>query len=150
LLLKIYTDGASRNNPGHAGIGIVIYDENNFIVKTYKEYIGKATNNQAEYTALIRAVEQLKKLEEKEKIKADSIEFYADSELLVNQINFDYRVKDPDLALLNNKFHVLMKKLNKPYRILHIERAKNSNADLLANKAIDSKLKKRSTPATAD
>jgi ribonuclease HI len=142
LLLKIYTDGASRNNPGHAGIGIVIYDENNFIVKTYKEYIGKATNNQAEYTALIKSVEQVKKLVEKEGIKADSIEFYSDSELLVNQINFDYRVKDPDLALLNNKFHVLMKKLNKPYRILHIERGKNSNADLLANKAIDTKLKK--------
>ena len=151
-LLKIYTDGASRNNPGHAGIGIVIYDENNFIVKTYKEYIGKATNNQAEYTALIKAVEQLKKLvefsksrlggKEKEEIKADSLEFYSDSELLVNQINFDYRVKDPDLALLNNKFHVLMKKLNKPYRIFYIERGKNSNADLLANKAIDSKLRK--------
>ena len=141
-LLKIYTDGASRNNPGHAGIGIVIYDENNFIVKTYKEYIGKATNNQAEYTALIKSVEQVKKLVEKEGIEADSIEFYSDSELLVNQINFDYKVKDPDLALLNNKFHVLMKKLNKPYRILHIERGKNSNADMLANKAIDSKLKK--------
>ena len=142
MLLKIYIDGASRNNPGHAGIGIVIYDENNFIVKTYKEYIGKATNNQAEYSALIKSVEQVKKLVEKEGIKADSIEFYSDSELLVNQINFDYRVKDPDLALLNNKFHALMKKLNKPYRILHIERGKNSNADLLANKAIDSKLKK--------
>jgi ribonuclease HI len=152
LLLKIYTDGASRNNPGHAGIGIVIYDENNFIVKTYKEYIGKATNNQAEYMALIKSVELVMKFvefsksrlggKEKEGIKADSIEFYSDSELLVNQINFDYKVKDPDLALLNNKFHVLMKKLNKPYRILHIERGKNSNADLLANKAIDTKLKK--------
>lgn len=152
-LLKIFTDGASRNNPGHSGIGIVIYDENNFIVRTYKEYIGKATNNQAEYIALIKSVEQVKKLVEPSKsrlggkkdegIKPDFIEFYSDSELLVNQINFDFRVKDSDLALLNIKFHVLIKKLKVPYSILYIERAKNSTADKLANAAIDSKLKKR-------
>jgi len=107
-LLKIFTDGASRNNPGHAGIGIAIYDENNFIVKTYKEYIGKATNNQAEYIALIKCTEQVKKLGKDEGLKPDFIEFYSDSELLVNQINFDYKVKDADLALLNNNqnFHL--------------------------------------------
>jgi ribonuclease HI len=134
--IEVYTDGASRNNPGHAGIGIVIYDENNFIIRTYKEYIGQATNNQAEYRALIKSVELIRKLD------FDRVEFYSDSELLVNQINYDYRLNEPELALLNNKFHVLMKKLGKPYSISHVERGKNKNADMLANKAIDSRVRK--------
>ena len=73
----------------------------------------------------------------------ESIEFYSDSELIVNQINFEYRVKEPELALLNNKFPVLAKKLNKPYSVFYIERSKNKNADKLANMAIDSKFKKQ-------
>jgi len=145
--IKVFTDGASRGNPGHSGIGIVIYDVNDFILKTYKEYIGETTNNQAEYIALIKSLEQIKKLQDEmlpsngEEI--DSIEFYSDSELIVNQINFEYRVKEPELALLNNKFHVLAKKLNKPYSVFYIERSKNKTADKLANMAIDSRLKKQ-------
>lgn len=140
MKIKVYTDGASRNNPGHAGIGIVIYDENDFIIRTYKEYIGLATNNQAEYRALIKSVGLLKGLVPK--YSGERVEFYSDSELLVNQINFDYRVKEPELALLNNKFHVLMKKLGKPFSISHVNRGKNKNADMLANKAIDKKVKR--------
>lgn len=139
--IKVYTDGASRNNPGHAGIGIVIYDENDFIIRTYKEYIGQATNNQAEYQALIKSIELIKKLD------FDKVEFYSDSELLVNQVNYDYRVKEPKLALLNNKFHVLMKKLGKPYSISHVERRKNKNADMLANRAIDKKVRRKNVAA---
>ena len=139
--IKVFTDGASRGNPGHSGIGITVYDENDFIIKTYKEYLGEATNNQSEYKALVKSLDVIKKLIDKNEAEFDEIEFYSDSELMVNQINFDYRVKEPDLALLNNKFHVLMKKLNKPYKILYIERAKNKNSDRLANIAIDNKLK---------
>jgi ribonuclease HI len=137
----VFTDGASRGNPGHSGIGITVYDENNFIIKTYKEYIGEATNNQAEYKALVKSIEVIKKLIEENEAGYNEIEFYSDSELMVNQVKFDYRVKEPDLALLNNKFHVLIKKLNKPYKIFNIERAKNKNSDRLANIAIDNKLK---------
>ena len=140
--IKVFTDGASRNNPGHAGIGVTIYDENNFILKTYKEYIGEATNNQAEYGALVKSLEVIKKMIENNEADIDEIEFYSDSELMVNQINFDYRVKEPDLAVLNNKFHVLIKKLNKPYKIYYISRDKNKNSDRLANKAIDEKVTK--------
>ena len=139
--IKVFTDGASRGNPGHSGIGITVYDENNFIIKTHKEYLGEATNNQAEYKALLKSLDVIKKLIEENEAEFDEIEFYSDSELMVNQINFDYRVKEPDLALLNNKFHVLMKKLNKPYKIFYIERAKNKNSDRLANIAIDNKLR---------
>lgn len=139
--IKVFTDGASRNNPGHSGIGITVYDENDFIIITFKEYIGIATNNQAEYKALIKSIEVIKKFLVEKDAEFDEIEFYSDSELIVNQIKFDYRVKEPDLALLNNKFHVLIKKLNKPYKIFYIERAKNKNSDRLANIAIDNKLK---------
>jgi ribonuclease HI len=136
--IKVFTDGASRGNPGHSGIGITIYDENDFILRTYKEYIGKATNNQAEYLALIKGIELVKKLKESgENAEFDSIEFYSDSELVISQLNFNFRVKEPELALLNNKFHVLAKKLNKPFSVNYIERSKNKNSDRLANLAID-------------
>lgn len=138
--IKVFTDGASRGNPGNAGIGIIIYDENDFILRTYKEYLGETTNNQAEYRALLKSIDLIKKLEANIQVTFDRIEFYSDSELLVNQINFDYQTKDPELAVLNSKFHVLSKKLNKPYVISHIDRAKNKNADKLANIAIDDKL----------
>lgn len=139
--VKVFTDGASRGNPGHSGIGITIYDENNFIIKTYFEYLGEATNNQAEYKALVKSLDVLKKMLEDNEADFDEIEFYSDSELMVNQVNFDFRVKEPDLALLNNKFHVAAKKLNKAYKIFYIERSKNKNSDMLANTAIDRKLK---------
>jgi ribonuclease HI len=139
--VKVFTDGASRGNPGHSGIGITVYDENDFIIKTYMEYLGEATNNQAEYKALIKSVDVLKKMLSDNEADFDEIEFYSDSELMVNQANFDFRVKEPDLALLNNKFHVTVKKLNKPWKIFYIERAKNKNSDKLANTAIDRKLK---------
>jgi len=136
----VFTDGASRGNPGHSGIGIVVYDENNFILSTHKEYIGTATNNQAEYKAVIKSLDILKKLR-KNGIEFDKVEFYSDSELIVNQVNFLYETKEPELALLNNKFQVKAKKLGKSYSIHHIERSKNKNADKLANLAIDSKHK---------
>jgi ribonuclease HI len=140
--IKVFTDGASRGNPGHSGIGITVYDENDFIIETYKEYLGEGTNNQAEYKALIKSLEVIKKMISDGEAEFDNIEFYADSELIVNQINFDYRIKEPDLALLNNKFHVMIKKLDKPFKIFYIERAKNKNSDRLANIAIDTKLGK--------
>jgi ribonuclease HI len=140
--IKVFTDGASRGNPGHSGIGITVYDENDFIIETYKEYIGKGTNNQAEYKALIKSLGIIKKMIAEGEKEFDEIEFYSDSELMVNQINFDFRIKEPDLGLLNNKFHVMIKKLDKPFKIFYIERAKNKNSDRLANVAIDTKLGK--------
>jgi ribonuclease HI len=139
--IQVFIDGASRGNPGHSGIGIVIYDENNFILRTYKEYIGEATNNQAEYRAILKSLDIIKKFRTNIEVDFDFVEFYSDSELIVNQINFDFQAKDPDLALLNNKFHVIIKKLNIPYTVSHIDRSKNKNADKLANLAIDRKIK---------
>lgn len=136
-IIKVYTDGASRGNPGKAAIGVILYDENNFILKSYNEYLGEATNNQAEYKALLKSTELIKKLIDSGEKDFDKIEFYADSELMVKQINFDYQVKEPHLAVLNNLFHVRMKKLGKKYTISHIDRELNKAADRLANQALD-------------
>ena len=138
-IVKVYSDGASRGNPGKAGIGIVIYDENNFILSSYKEYLGETTNNQAEYKALLKSIDLIKKLVESGEKEFDIIEFYSDSLLMVNQINFDFQVKEPELALLNNKFHVKMKKIGIQYSIQYIDRELNKAADRLANQAIDDK-----------
>jgi len=135
--VKVYTDGAARGNPGEAGIGIVIYDEKENIIKTWNEYIGKATNNQAEYLALIKSLDLLKEL--KESVQIDLIEFFADSELMVKQLRLEYRVKDEGLKTLFKKFNVLMNDLKIPYKINHIERKLNKEADKLANMGIDNK-----------
>ncbi|MCI0448800.1 MAG: ribonuclease HI family protein [Chlorobi bacterium] len=140
--IKVFTDGASRGNPGEAGIGIIIYDENDFIIESHKEYLGKSTNNQAEYKALIKSLDLIKKILENEG-NINTVEFYSDSELMVNQINFDYLVKEPELAILNNKFHVKAKKMGLKYVIQHVDRYLNKAADRLANKAIDGKKKIR-------
>jgi len=137
--IKVFTDGASKGNPGEAGIGVIIYDVNDFIVDSCREYLGTATNNQAEYKALIKSTGMIKNLIASGENDFESIEFYSDSELMVNQVKFDYQVKEPELALLNNKFHVKMKKLGIPYKITHIERALNKAADRLANEAITNK-----------
>jgi ribonuclease HI len=134
-LLKVFTDGASRGNPGRAGIGIVIYDENNFIITSHKEYIGISTNNQAEYTAIIRSLSLIKKLIKNNEIT--EVRFFSDSELMVNQLNLDYFTKEPELAVLNNKFQVIVRKLGINYSIHHIARSENKHADRLANLAID-------------
>jgi ribonuclease HI len=138
-VIKVFTDGASKGNPGKSGAGIVVYDENNFIINSHKEYLGETTNNQAEYKALLKSLDIIKKLMKEGEFSFDRIEFYSDSELMVNQINFDYYVKEPELAVLNNKFHVKIKKLGILYTIKHIDRNLNKAADRLANLAITGK-----------
>jgi ribonuclease HI len=140
--VKVFTDGASRGNPGESAIGILICHEDGKKIESYNEYLGTATNNQAEYKALLKSLELLKKL--KKKINISKIEFYADSDLMVNQVNFDYHVKEPELALLNIKFQVLVKKLGIPYKISYIERSLNKEADRLANEAF--KKRKKAKP----
>jgi len=127
--LIIYTDGGARNNPGPAGIGVVLYDENKAIVETYKEYIGEATNNQAEYRALIKALQIAEKHSPKE------INCFLDSELVVKQLNKEYKVKDPDLQVLYNQ--ILDMTMFKNISFSHVRREQNKLADKLVNEALD-------------
>ncbi|MBU4257345.1 ribonuclease HI family protein [Candidatus Parcubacteria bacterium] len=132
--LTIYTDGGARNNPGPAGIGAVFYNENKEVIAEISEYIGLATNNQAEYKALLAAIEKAKKL------GAEELEFYLDSELVVKQLNREYRVKDKNLAPLFVKIYNATMGFKK-VTFKHIPREMNKEADRLVNLAIDKGLK---------
>lgn len=132
-IIKVYTDGASRGNPGLAGIGIAVLDSDDKIFKTDKKFLGTFTNNSAEYTALIESVKLLKSLE----IEFDEINFFLDSELVVKQIKGQYKIKHQDLIKLSLNFWSEIKQLGKDFTITHIRRENNKIADKLANEAID-------------
>lgn len=138
--LKVYTDGASRDNPGRSGIGIIITDETGKIILKHNEYIGIATNNIAEYRALLKSLDFIKDIIIQRKI--NHIDFYTDSELMSNQINGFYKVKNNELKKLYNEFIETIKKININYKIHHIERRLNKEADKLANISIDEELRK--------
>lgn len=128
--LIIYTDGGARNNPGPAGIGAVIMDENKKILAEISEYIGEATNNQAEYKAVVAAIHKAQHL------GAEELHFYLDSELVVKQLNREYRVKDKDLAPLFVQVYNATLGFKKVI-FTHVRREQNEEADRLVNKAID-------------
>jgi len=128
--LIIYTDGGARGNPGPAGIGAILKNEKGKIVATISQYIGETTNNQAEYRAVIAALEKAKE------IGVGEIDFYLDSELVCEQLKQNYRVKNKNLQPLFVKIWNLslgFKKVN----FRHIRREMNVEADRLVNKAID-------------
>jgi|SRR3989344_908171 len=124
----IHTDGGARGNPGPAGIGAVI--EFGGQKKLFKKFIGHATNNQAEYEAVILA------LEKAEELGLEILEIYLDSELVERQLNKKYRVKDKDLAPLFVKAWNLAMGFKK-VTYHHIYREDNKEADKLVNQAID-------------
>lgn len=130
MILTAFTDGASRGNPGKAGIGVVIYNDKEEIVAELSEYIGEATNNVAEYTAFIRALE--KGLE----LGGVEISLYTDSELLTKQVLGQYAVKNEGLIPLYKQVVNLKGEYDK-FQVTHVPREKNKVADKLANKAID-------------
>ena len=126
----LYIDGASRGNPGPAGIGIVILDEKKKKVKELYKYIGETTNNIAEYNALIYG------LDEAAKLGAREVVVNMDSELVARQLNGEYKVKDPNIKALFEKAAGVLKNFAN-FEITHIDRLKNKDADRLANKAIN-------------
>lgn len=123
---KLYCDGASRGNPGEAGIGCVIFF--NGQKREISEYIGKTTNNVAEYTALIKG------LEEALRLGIEEIEVYSDSELLIRQLKGIYKVRNQGLMPLYEKVSELLRKF-KSFKLNHIMREENSLADSLAKEA---------------
>jgi ribonuclease HI len=128
--IKLFTDGGARGNPGPAALGIVIKDTDDKILKTYSQYLGKATNNQAEYQALIKGLELAREL------KPQEINCYLDSELLVKQMKQEYRVRDKDLQPLFIKVWNLALGFKK-VAYHHIGRSLNKEADKLLNLELD-------------
>lgn len=137
MLITIYTDGGSLNNPGRAAIAYVIYLDGK-IIKEHFENIGIASNNVAEYTALIRGLEKIKELLVK-RLEVKKITHYADSELMVRQLNGVYKVKHVDMKKLFEQVSNLKSQISIPIYHVHVLREKNALADSLVKKALSVK-----------
>jgi len=133
MKLTIFTDGGSRGNPGPAGIGVVIYGVNKKIIGEYKDFIGEATNNVAEYKALILALEKARQL------GGRTLVINMDSELIVRQMNGQYKIKEATLKELAAQVFKFSNKFES-VTFRHVERAKNKEADRLVNQALDEAL----------
>lgn len=135
----INTDGGSRGNPGSAAIGVVFYDENESIIYSYKECIGVATNNEAEYRAIVKALKIfLKSQWYKNNIGNESkVICRLDSQLVVEQINGNYKIKKDHIQVFNNEIRDLLNQIKIKIEFVHILREKNKDADKLVNLALD-------------
>ncbi len=126
---QVFCDGASRSNPGDASIGVSVTLDGNEI-HTISKKIGIATNNEAEYQALINALNYCIAN------SIDEIEVYLDSELVVEQVNKNYKVKAANLKALNSEVEALVQQF-KYVKFNHVYREDNKRADQLANIALD-------------
>ena len=128
--LSIYADGASRGNPGDAAVGVVITDSRGRTLVEIKRFLGTATNNVAEYQAVILGLKKALEL------GAKTVSVYLDSELVVRQLQGEYRVLDANLKVLHQRVKEILNQFSQ-YSILHIPREENRRADQLANEAIN-------------
>ena len=133
-VLRLYVDGAAKGNPGEAGIGAILLDGQGNAIFRLGRYIGRATNNQAEYRGLILGLEQTLANGGKDVV------IFTDSELMEKQIKGHYRVKDKILRRYHSRVSDLLKSFQS-YRIERIPRAKNREADRLASRAATEKKK---------
>lgn len=130
--LVVYTDGAARGNPGPAGAGVCIRDARGNVIEERASYLGEATNNVAEYEALLLG------LDEAQRLGGTRVEIRSDSELVVRQMLGEYRVRNARLKEL----HARAKSLERVFarvEYVHVRREENRDADRLANRAIDSR-----------
>jgi len=130
---RLYTDGASRGNPGPAGAGAVIINAHGHIVAKVGKYLGETTNNVAEYTGLILGLKRAKAMGLRE------LDVLADSELMVRQLNGEYQVKADNLRPLFDEARALLKDFA-AIDVRHIPREENTQADEMSNRAIDLRL----------
>jgi ribonuclease HI len=135
MTYKMYTDGGARGNPGPAGAGVVLLDSTGAVVSTYCKYLGSRTNNEAEYGALLLGMSLARKN------NVSKLLCYLDSELVVKQLNGQYKVKNERLLNLHTKVISLSQEFSE-ITFTHIPRSENSDADLLVNKVLDETLKK--------
>lgn len=137
----IYTDGGSRGNPGSSAIGVVFYNERGECFKNYSEFLGQATNNEAEYQAVIFALKKFKALFGKKIAENSEIEIKSDSELLVKQLKGEYKILESELQKLF--IEVWNLKLDfKKIKFTLIPREKNKEADRIVNESLDNQNQK--------
>lgn len=135
MILEVMTDGGSKGNPGPAAIGIVFY-LNKQRVHTYREDIGHATNNDAEYTAVIRAFEIILKNKDDKWKDISSIRFHSDSQLVVSQLNGLYKIKHPQIRIYVDRIKLFEKDTERSISYTYIPREKNQIADSLVNNKV--------------
>lgn len=135
MTLSIHTDGGSKGNPGPSSIGILITSPEGELARL-REDIGIATNNVAEYTAVIRAYELIKKLITEKSLSISQLKFYSDSQLIVRQLSGLYKVKNPSMKSLVNQVKALELSLGIPVTYTSVPREENSIADDLVNGVI--------------
>lgn len=133
MKLLLYTDGASRGNPGDSGIGIVLRDNEGNTIDSLAAYIGKTTNNVAEYVALIAG------LQVAQKHPCQHLVVHADSELMVRQLNGTYKVRNERLKRYFREIETLLRTVPFTVTFTHVPREQNAEADALANRGIDEK-----------
>jgi probable phosphoglycerate mutase len=136
--INVYTDGGARGNPGISGFGLVIYDGEKQIIHKQAKFLGIKTNNEAEYSALLAALEWIFK--NKKSFSIDKINFFSDSQLMVRQMQGVYKVKSPNLSELFFTARKLLAQIDLPYEFHDIRRNFNKIADELANLAMDQKI----------
>ncbi|MBI2122183.1 MAG: ribonuclease HI family protein [Candidatus Sungbacteria bacterium] len=137
----VYTDGGARGNPGPAAIGVVIKDLNGHTIKSYGEAIGNTTNNEAEYRAVVLALQKLKLIFGGKKTEKLSVEFRMDSELVACQLKGEYKIEEERLF----PHFIKIWNLKMDFREIvfnHIPREKNKEADRLVNEALDKEQEK--------
>jgi len=133
--LQIHIDGASRGNPGEAGFGVSVEDADGNPRAELYGYLGRASNNVAEYQALIHALRWAHAR------GARKVRVLSDSELVVRQVNGQYRVKHPDMVPLHREATALLRRFDSA-TVAHVRREHNRDADRLANRALDEKASK--------
>lgn len=138
MKIIIYTDGGSRGNPGLAAIGVILTNEKGNMIKEYAEKIGRATNNEAEYEAVIFGLQKAKLIFGGKKAKEMQIEMKMDSELVAKQLNGKYKILDRKIEQFFLKIWNLKIDFGE-VKFTHIPREKNIEADKLVNKALGSK-----------
>ena len=131
--LRVTSDGAARGNPGPAGAGAVLFDEEGQVLERLGKFLGRQTNNVAEYHGLLLGLRRAQEL------GAEELEVVADSELVIRQLSGAYQVKAPALRELHSEALSLLKAFRK-VKLVHVPRAENAEADEMSNRAIDEKM----------
>jgi ribonuclease HI len=134
MQLEIFTDGGSRGNPGEAAIGVVVREGDTILYESGKT-IGIATNNEAEYQAILHSLFWLES--QKQVCATSTITWKLDSKLVVEQLSKRWKIKEPRMLTFAQQAWKLLEKIGLSYKIKHIPREENSHADALVNQALD-------------
>lgn len=134
----LYADGGSRGNPGPAGAGAVVFDQSGKRVLEVADYLGVATNNIAEYEAVLRGLCTLRDLYPEGYFKDAVVTIKMDSKLVIEQLKGAYKVKHPNLVPRYLELKNVIARSFPNIEFVHVPRAQNADADFLANKAMDS------------